>query len=379
MRFEPSPEPAGAAPRALPSCFLDPIPSRMPIPALLPLLAVGGASAGLTLVDVALGDVSQGGAFDLALGHEIELVVAGEPGALVVLAASFTPPPDPPPVIGGVPVAIDPAHAIVLVDGLSDPAAVVGPDGTFARGAVVPAGLAPGAPLHVQALLFAPGAGLELAPSNGVAATIVQALVFDFDAGDDGFAADLSDYMTYQLEGIEPESGPSPLPAPLDPGAGAMRVAFKNGSDDVFFFLKRRIDGLAPLASRALRVDVRFASNAPEDWAGAGGGPGLDVYMKAGAVAHEPLPIPSPVNPEYVTINVDKGNQAEDGTQAVLIGNVAIPAGPAVWTLRENRMKEPLRVAADASGAIWVLVGTDSGYEGHNELYYDRVVVKLLD
>jgi hypothetical protein len=34
-------------------------------------------------------------------------------------------------------------------------------------------------------------------------------------------------------------------------------------------------------------------------------------------------------------------------------------------------------VTSDASGRLWIVLGTDSGFEGTTALYYDRITVTL--
>jgi hypothetical protein len=100
--------------------------------------------------------------------------------------------------------------------------------------------------------------------------------------------------------------------------------------------------------------------------------------MKAGGATVEPVPLaPDPTG--YVAINIDKDSQGSSGDDVHLIGNIGTPPGVWEWTLLENRMTAPLAVTADATGAFWICVGTDSGHEGLTELYYDRIVVKLLE
>lgn len=42
-----------------------------------------------------------------------------------------------------------------------------------------------------------------------------------------------------------------------------------------------------------------------------------------------------------------------------------------------NRMDSPVVVKADDSGGAWLIVGTDSGFEGLTRLYYDRISFTL--
>lgn len=340
--------------------------------------ALGGpVQPELSLSDALLEQTSSGGTFDLALGHAVDVVVAGEPGAAVLIAASVAPPPVPPPVIGGAPLGVDPVSHFLLVNGLADPGAKIGPGGLYTLSVAVPATLPPGGHIYIQAAaLSLPALELKLTP--GLVLTVVDARIFDFHGGLEGFAADFSDYYLPMLALIDPQSGLTVLPPPLDTAEPALRVSANNPSDDLFRFVKRRIDGLAPSAPRAFRVEVRFASDAPAGKSGVGGAPGENVYMKAGGAGNEPLPVPEPADPQHIVFNLDKGEQAQGGTQLVVIGDVATPP-ETTWDLLERRMTEPLVAMTDASGALWICVGTDSGYESVTELYYDRIVVKLLD
>ena len=59
----------------------------------------------------------------------------------------------------------------------------------------------------------------------------------------------------------------------------------------------------------------------------------------------------------------------------IVLGNVAHPE----VANREYRIKTldntdmPLSVTTDSDGAVWLIVGTDSGFEGLTRLYYARI------
>ncbi|MEO0332641.1 MAG: hypothetical protein AAF223_13330 [Bacteroidota bacterium] len=42
---------------------------------------------------------------------------------------------------------------------------------------------------------------------------------------------------------------------------------------------------------------------------------------------------------------------------------------------RDNWGEEPIVVRTDDEGACWLIVGTDSGFEGTTTLYYNRISV----
>ncbi|MXY74268.1 MAG: hypothetical protein F4Y83_04980 [Acidimicrobiia bacterium] len=63
----------------------------------------------------------------------------------------------------------------------------------------------------------------------------------------------------------------------------------------------------------------------------------------------------------------------------VVIGDLAHPD----LVDREYRIKtldnssSPVTVEADSAGSAWLIVGTDSGFEGLTRLYYDRITYTL--
>ncbi len=129
-------------------------------------------------------------------------------------------------------------------------------------------------------------------------------------------------------------------------------------------YLKRPVDGLEPLASYTVSVSIDLATNVPLATFGIGGSPGESVYVKAGASTVEPRAELDDLN--YLRMNIDKANQSQSGAQMRVIGNVAHPD----FIDDEYRIKELasgpefLSVSADGEGRAWLIVGTDSGFEG---------------
>ena len=99
--------------------------------------------------------------------------------------------------------------------------------------------------------------------------------------------------------------------------------------------------------------------------------------MKAGASTVEP--VAEEDSNRYLRMNIDKGNQANGGESMVVLGNVANRE----VENREYRIKTldnidlPLIVATDSQGGVWLIVGTDSGFEGLSRLYYARISYTL--
>jgi hypothetical protein len=158
-----------------------------------------------------------------------------------------------------------------------------------------------------------------------------------------------------------------------------------NRSADLFMFLKRRLaieDGI--VAGRTYRVEyvMTLASNAPSGCGGIGGAPGESVYLKAGASPNEPLAVLQ--SNGYLRMNVDKGNQSQGGTAASVAGNIAngIPCEQALpylsYALIQRAHQHTTNVTANANGELWLLVGTDAGFEGLTSLYYQSIRVRLI-
>ena len=200
---------------------------------------------------------------------------------------------------------------------------------------------------------------------------------FDFSSGPDGWVAGFADYppadeaiyfLTSDYRALEP---------PLDTSRRALYIAGVNRSDDLFMFYKRRIDGLTPLAEYRLSLDVEIATNVPNGCFGVGGAPGESVWVKAGASREEPIAVDQG---GQLRMNIDKGNQSTDGENAVVMGDVAnsVPCGePERWELKTFPGGAVVDVTADENGAVWLIVGTDSGFESLTELYYTRVTASF--
>ena len=85
-------------------------------------------------------------------------------------------------------------------------------------------------------------------------------------------------------------------------------------------------------------------------------------------------------------MNIDKGNQASEGEEMVNLGTLSNPnidldtfAGEeyALMTLISERRS--FEVVSDGQGWVWLIAGTDSGFEGPTGVNNSRIVVRLKD
>jgi hypothetical protein len=200
----------------------------------------------------------------------------------------------------------------------------------------------------------------------------------DFTTGTDGWIGDYADYPTdstlipqYQLEFIH-----TVLPDPLNTSDGALKQSGINRSDDLFMFIKKKIIGLEPNRNYTVDLKVDFASNAANNMVGVGGAPGEGVTIKAGAVSIEPIKIANTIE-NYYRMNIDKSNQSQSGMDMKVIGNFANGTDLNVYKIKQLNTSAPLDVRANQQGEIWLVIGTDSGFEGKTTIFYNSIQVTI--
>lgn len=202
---------------------------------------------------------------------------------------------------------------------------------------------------------------------------------FDFDynfaTGQHGWTGDFSDYPVGEEDFYELSFSYDTLPAPLDKTKKALKIVGNNHSDDLFMFVKKKLTGLAANTEYDVEIELELASNAPESGVGIGGGPGSASYLKVGASATEPKKVASD---NFYEFNLDKGNQAEGGADAVVIGTLGIEGDEYVYTLIErSNSTQNFTATTNANGELWVFAGVDSGFEGLTTFYITKANIDL--
>lgn len=203
-----------------------------------------------------------------------------------------------------------------------------------------------------------------------------QSLTFDFESGTESWTAGFSDYPAdWDKSRFEFRFEHTELPEEVNSNNSALLISGTNLSDDLFMFSKKRISGLKPNHNYLISFELELASRYPEQSVGVGGSPGASVYLKAGASATEPQPVEKDGE---IRMNIDKGGQSQGGEDMRLLGNIGIPGEEFRYQLiQRDNLQHPLPVRSDASGNLWLIVGTDSGFESTTTLYYNRIQVIL--
>jgi hypothetical protein len=202
---------------------------------------------------------------------------------------------------------------------------------------------------------------------------------YDFDRDAEGWMTGFADLPAdYEDELYQLDSGHRELPSGLR-GSG-IYMQGHNRSDDLFMFLTKRVDGLKPETTYQVIFRIDLATNIPEGLMGIGGSPGESVYVKTGVTAIEPLVEEDASG--YLRMNIDKGNQEQEGKDMINLGHIAHPelgesaAGEYKIKSLDNE-KHVFQATSNVNGSLWFIVGTDSGFEGLTALHYSRISIVL--
>jgi hypothetical protein len=211
-------------------------------------------------------------------------------------------------------------------------------------------------------------------PSSDESGIMVFSYSFDFSKNQDSWSVDFTDFPVGEDSVYALNFAYTDRPANLGANQKSMMLSGNNHSDDLFMFMKRKITNLSPNTDYTLVFDVELASNAPKGAVGIGGAPGESVFLKAGASGTEPKKV---IEDNQYTLNIDKGNQSTAGEMAVVLGDIAVPNDTKQYTLitRNNAGNAPFTARSNSKGEMWLIVGTDSGFEGTTTVYYTKVGV----
>lgn len=196
-----------------------------------------------------------------------------------------------------------------------------------------------------------------------------------FNGDKKGWTAGFSDYPVKMESDWKLEEGIANLPAPLDTQKKGFRISGNNHSDDLFMYFKKKVAGLKPNQEYNAAFTLEFASDAPsEGWAGVGGAPNA-VSVGIGVASIEPKTTVD--NLDHYRMNIDKIQQKNDGKDMKVIGDIGNGTDKVGYKLLTKTGE--FKGKTDASGNLWLIFGTDSGFEATTTLYYTSVKVKLTE
>lgn len=199
---------------------------------------------------------------------------------------------------------------------------------------------------------------------------------FNFSTSNQGWTGDFADLPIDSEAFYKLGWGWDLLPAEL--GGHGIRTTGNNHSDDLFMFIRKQITGLQPSTTYAVTYHMTLASNSPTGCFGVGGSPGESVFVKVGASTVKPMAI---IEEGYYRMNIDKGNQAQGGENAIVVGDLAngdTDCNNPSYRLKKFSSEEgKLLATSDTQGDLWLFAGTDSGFEATSTPYYSEIEVAL--
>lgn len=203
-----------------------------------------------------------------------------------------------------------------------------------------------------------------------------QTYTYDFSVSDNQFEGGVADFHVAQSSQHMFTFDNRNFQPPLDTQRLAQFMSGVNPSDDLFMFMKKKIEGLLPNTTYSVTFLVEFASIYPTNAFGVGGPPGEGVTMKAGLTLIEPDTVVIMKGDPYVSMNIDKGNQSVPGADMDTIGHVGVSDTTTVYTMKVNdNIGHPFIFTTDHTGEAWLIIGMDSGFEAETALYYSSVTV----
>lgn len=198
---------------------------------------------------------------------------------------------------------------------------------------------------------------------------------FDFTENTEGWEGFFSDYPVGSESFYELEFAHSYLPPPLDETVRALKISGNNHSDDLLSLIVKKIDNLRPNTVYSVTFNIEIASNVTINAPGAGGSP--DLEFGVGGLSYKPE---NSVNAGYYRPNFTSLLQSRQSNEVLQsAGRIGVSTDhPAPYTLvNRNNLSEPMPLKTNNNGELWIMIGTDSGFEGITTLYYKSIKIRM--
>ena len=219
--------------------------------------------------------------------------------------------------------------------------------------------------------------GMSILAGTAAAKETTAGLTFDFNQNDGGFTPIFSDYPNEQgvEEFYELRSGHEEVPI-AEAGKGLF-LSGNNHSDDLFMGYYKDLSGLVPETEYQFTVRFQLATNVENDMIGIGGAPGESVFVKCGVASKEPENSLDSLN--HFCLNIDKGSQSTSGSDMIVVGNLAKEEINRPGEYEFNEIETKVIARTDEAGTAYLVIGTDSGFEGVTSFYLDDISVSWAD
>ena len=219
--------------------------------------------------------------------------------------------------------------------------------------------------------------GMSILAGTASAKETTTGVGFDFNQNDGGFIPIFSDYPNEHgvEEFYELRSGHEEVPI-AEAGKGLF-LSGNNHSDDLFMGYYKELSGLTPETEYQFTVRFQLATNVESDMVGIGGAPGESVFVKCGVASEEPENSLDALN--HFRLNIDKGTQSQSGADMIVVGDLAKEEINRPGEYEFNKIETKVIARTDEAGTVYLVIGTDSGFEGVTAYYLDDISVSWAD
>ena len=199
---------------------------------------------------------------------------------------------------------------------------------------------------------------------------------YEFGQSVDGWQGFFSDYPVGSESFYELEFAHSYLPAPLNTSLRALKISGNNHSDDLLSLIVRKFENLKPNTVYSVSFDIELASNVTGNSPGVGGSPDLELGVGGLSI----LPKSNIHNSDYYRPNFTSLLQSRQSNEVLQsVGRIGVSSNhPAPFTLiNRNNLSDPISLKTNSNGELWIMIGTDSGFEGITTLYYKSIKIRM--
>lgn len=198
---------------------------------------------------------------------------------------------------------------------------------------------------------------------------------YNFNTGTQGWDSLFSDYPKGEESFYELEFAYSHLPEPLDTTIKAIKLSGNNHSDDLLSFINTRISQLIPNSVYEVTFDITLASNVATNSIGIGGSP--DLALGVGGLGYEPANKLDGAN-WYRTNFISLLQSKLSNNVMQMIGTIGVQDTTTTYILiNRTNTGNPIKLKTNELGELWLMIGTDSGFEGITTLYINSITIKL--
>ena len=199
---------------------------------------------------------------------------------------------------------------------------------------------------------------------------------FDFEKDDAGFTPIYADYP--YSEGVEEfyEFQHNYGKIPIDGAGNGIFISGNNHSDDLFMGYVKTLEGFAPAKTYHFSVSFKLATDVEGGLVGVGGAPGEGVTVKCGVTQTDPAALPVENGGiTYYRLNIVAGRQSNGGKDMVVVGDMAKAENNRPGEYEFKEFTAEFDTASNAQGEVYLVIGTDSGFEATTSYYLDDISI----